>query len=85
MLDQPIRHPDDTDADLPPQLPLAPCPWCAQVPVLDQEQHHGFFVACDSASCLIGPEGRRSFDTPEQAAQAWNARPVVQEVISQPA
>ena len=28
------RHPDDTNANLPAQLSLAPCPFCGATPIL---------------------------------------------------
>ena len=65
-------------------LTLLACPFCATVPELLPAMHHGFFVECENPACVIRPE-TRPCDTPEQAAAQWNARPVAQEAISQPA
>lgn len=69
------RHPQDTDADLPEQLPLTACPFCGETPTLQPAHHHGFFVSCDNAQCVVQPELTQNTETPEQAAERWNARP----------
>jgi hypothetical protein len=69
------RHPQDTDADLPPQLPLTACPFCGTTPTLQAAAAPGYFVSCDNEACPVQPELTFNTDTPELAADRWNARP----------
>jgi hypothetical protein len=52
---------------------LTPCPFCGQVPEVLPALHHGHFVECENPDCTTKPE-TRPYDTPEQAALAWNTR-----------
>lgn len=69
------RHPDDTDHDLPAQLPLMPCPFCGETPLLLPGHNHGFFVGCEGLHCPVNPELTFTTETAEQAAERWNTRP----------
>jgi hypothetical protein len=73
----PDRHPDDTDKDLPPQLPLSACPFCGTVPYLVNALRHGYYVSCENEHCPVQPETTFDTETPEQAAERWNTRPAL--------
>jgi hypothetical protein len=66
------------DYQLPPQPPLAPCPWCGTPPILMPGLRHGYFVSCDNEYCTVKPEVTQDAETPEQAAERWNNRPTLQ-------
>jgi hypothetical protein len=70
------RHPEDID-NLPPQPELAACPFCGTTPLLLPAMHHGFFVSCEGLHCPINPTLTFSAETPEQAAERWNTRPII--------
>lgn len=57
-----------------PMPDLLPCPFCGHVPELLPCLNHGHFVECENPACPILLE-IRPYDTPEQAAAAWNRRP----------
>ena len=58
-----------------PMPDLLPCPWCGVTPELQPCLRHGFFITCENHHCPVEPQTLHDFETPQQAAEAWNNRP----------
>jgi hypothetical protein len=63
---------------------LKPCPFCGSNAGIGERSYktprtsgvqHGFTANCMNPKCLAVVAGIESFDTREEAAAAWNARP----------
>jgi hypothetical protein len=65
------------DSQLPEQPDLLPCPFCGTTPVLMPALRHGYFVGCENAQCAVAPEVTFDAETPEQATERWNTRPIL--------
>lgn len=63
-----------------PPLTLAPCPWCRERPSVTDikcvslEDAEAMQVICQCGACGPFADGDDAFDTPENAALAWNRR-----------
>lgn len=60
---------------------LLPCPFCGTLPSLDEPTNyaggsHYYHVACYGEACPMQPETSGKL-TAEEAAAAWNTRPVL--------
>jgi hypothetical protein len=59
------------------QPALLPCPFCGVTPEIQPAHRHGFFVSCENKDCPQQPENTFDAETPEQAAERWNTRPII--------
>ena len=59
-------------------IELKPCPFCGVVPdgvnSYNLSGNTYFFVMCVNGNCEVGPEADYYYETPEEAADAWNTR-----------
>lgn len=59
-------------------IELKPCPFCGVTPdcIEGYEDYDNayFFVRCMNPDCKVGPEADCGYESPEEAAGAWNTR-----------